>query len=72
MVDDNSRNTPGNSGATTPDGGLPDQPVVTESPSSRQPRNEPPAGSEPQGRITTIAAIVAIVVVAVLVVLLFL
>lgn len=47
------------------------EPVVTSSPSSHQPANVPPAGSEPQGRTTTIAAIVAIVVVVALVIFIF-
>ena len=41
----------------------PDEPVVTEAPSSHQARNAPPPGSEPQGRTTMIAAVVAIVVI---------
>lgn len=44
-----------------------EQPVVTDSPSSRQPHDAPPPGSEPQGNITLIAAIVAIIVIPVIV-----
>jgi len=41
--------------------------VVTDRPSSQQPRDVPPAGSEPQGNITVIAAIGAIVVIVLIV-----
>jgi hypothetical protein len=44
-----------------------EEPVVTESPSSRQPHDVPPPGSEPQGNITVIAAIVAIIVIPLIV-----
>lgn len=40
-----------------------DEPVVSERSSSHQPRSAPPPGSEPQGRITAIAAIVALIVI---------
>ena len=41
--------------------------IVSETPSSRQPRATPPPGSEPQGRITQIAAIVVLVIIVALV-----
>lgn len=50
----------------------PGEPIVTDEPSSHQPRSAPPAGSEPQGRITTIAALVAIVVIIVILVVILL
>jgi hypothetical protein len=44
------------------------EPVVSEAPSSQQPRDVPPAGSEPQGNITVIAAVVAVIVIIAIVV----
>lgn len=43
--------------------------IVTDEPSSHQPHDVPPAGSEPQGRTTAIAAVVAVVVIVLLLVL---
>jgi hypothetical protein len=50
----------------------PNEPVVTEAPSSHQARNAPPPGSEPQGRTTMIAAVAAIVVIILVVAIVFL
>lgn len=62
------RDLPVHAGAVTSD----TQPIVTNSPSSHQPDYAPPAGSEPQGRITIIAAAVALVVIVFLLLYIFL
>lgn len=64
----NERDLAASVGASTSD----TQPIVTNSPSSHQPDYAPPAGSEPQGRITIIAAAVALVVIVFLLLYIFL